>query len=201
MRRDYMMEAFVDELGDIIKQADVMQNVGNPVQTTQPQPPGGFLNSTLGNIAIPLALGVGADLWSKRDIGTDLTDLAGKIRHPTRFKEGLGEGAKFFFAGRGDPEAKTFIGRHSPRLPFILGSLTNLAEAKDLFKKDDPTGQGRSRIARATGLAGNIAGGILGSSMGATAGTITGLAGGAIGRGVGAGIDKLRGYRPYEDRG
>lgn len=193
--RNYRMEAFIDEMGDIVKQADVMKDVGGPIKQTP------SLKDRILDIAGPhagmLAFGAVNDVMGGRNLKLDMRELAGKLRSPSTFGDGIGEGAKMYAMGPGKIFAKNQgMGNRIGQGMALLGTGMSLLEAKDAFKKQDPTGEGRSRAARLSGLAGRIGGGILGSRMGMTAGLITGMAGDAVGRGVGAGIDYLTKYKP-----
>ena len=63
-------------------------------------------------------------------------------------------------------------------------------------KKEDPTGRGRSRLRRVTGLVGDQAGGLIGAPFGLAGGLTGSYIGGKLGDVAGAGIDRVRGVRP-----
>ena len=64
-----------------------------------------------------------------------------------------------------------------------------------VVKKEDPSGQGASRIARGARFAGGTIGGIMATPFGLSGGIAGGIAGDAVGKRVGSAIDRVRGLR------
>jgi len=71
-----------------------------------------------------------------------------------------------------------------------------LTGTRDVLKREDPSGQGHSRVRRALRFAGDQAGGIIGAPFGFTGGLLSSMVGSKIGDTAGAAVDKLRGVRP-----
>lgn len=74
-----------------------------------------------------------------------------------------------------------------------FGAAAGLPEA---VKREDPTGQGRSRVQRISRYVGSQAGGLMAAPFGFTGNVIGSIAGEAVGGAVGKTVDKVRGYRP-----
>jgi hypothetical protein len=68
--------------------------------------------------------------------------------------------------------------------------------AGSVIKKDDPMGQGRSRVRRALAFAGDQAGMVMSAPFGFWGGTAGSMIGNKVGDTVGRAVDKVRGYRP-----
>lgn len=81
-----------------------------------------------------------------------------------------------------------------PLLTSMLAASTAMG-VNDLRKKEDPTGQGRSRASRAVGFVGDQAGGLIGAPFGISGSIAGSVVGKKIGDTVGKGIDKVRGYK------
>lgn len=65
----------------------------------------------------------------------------------------------------------------------------------EVFKKEDPRGMNRSRLARGAGFVGGQVGGLLGAPFGLSGGLAGGIAGEMVGRTAGRVIDKARGIK------
>jgi hypothetical protein len=185
----YMMSAFLDELGDIVKEADVMRDVGDPIDTSPSLKDRAM--SLIGPNAINIGFGLMSDLQNKRNITGDLSLLGENVMHPSGFGPMIVPGAKSYFTGA--------PGTGGWRALNLLGTGATILEAKDALKKEDPTGNKRSRADRVSRVLGRVAGGVLGSGMGQTAGAVTGMVGESLGKGLGAGIDYLTGYDPNKE--
>lgn len=121
----------------------------------------------------------GRTMWS--NIGNALHAIA---NHPGQaFKAGIKETMKDVTTGH--PLKRLGVGG--------LFALTTGSDVYNTLKKEDPTGQGRSRLARGAQAAGSFAGGMMGAPYGLSGGVVGGLTGEAAGRMVGKGIDRLRG--------
>jgi hypothetical protein len=68
-------------------------------------------------------------------------------------------------------------------------------DAYNAMKKQDPSGENRSRLARLSQAAGSFGGGVMGAPHGLVGGVVGSLAGEQMGRMVGRGIDAARGRR------
>jgi hypothetical protein len=97
--------------------------------------------------------------------------------------------------------------------PISYGDMTTpwkIWQAKDLLEKahgaiqkEDPTGQGRSRLHRTAAGIGSQAGGIIARKFGILGGIAGTTVGGKVGDLAGRGVDRLRGYHkpPQNPRG
>ena len=86
--------------------------------------------------------------------------------------------------GPGAFESVTSLGGLTKHLPVGNKSLTvgfGALQAKDAIKKEDPTGQGRSRAERMGSLVGGTAAGLAGMNMGLVGGMATGIGGDIVG--------------------
>lgn len=154
-------------------------------------------------------------LMAGRNPVHDMTALGEKLRHPSLFKGHIAEGARGMFLGPRSEPGYELLPEKGNRGPVNLAKhlwktkgtranqLLSLAmtantamNAKDLLNKEDPTGQGRSRLSRALEFGGTLGGGVLGATSGALGGTLMSMAGGAAGRGLGTLVDHVRGYSP-----
>lgn len=91
---------------------------------------------------------------------------------------------------------KTTVGdlKGHPLLTSMMAASTAMG-VNDLRKKEDPSGEGRSRLRRATAFAGEQAGGLIGAPFSLAGGIAGGMMGKKIGDTIGGGIDMVRGYK------
>lgn len=215
---DAMFLGFLDEVNSITKTAQQpeQEQDSRPMYVRALDKAKSVGGELLPQLAVPLVMDAAL---GGRSPTKDLTALAEKIRHPSLFKGHIAEGARGMFLGpRSEPghELLPAKGNRGPvnlakhlwktkgtRMGQLaaLGLVTvpTIMSAKDLLNKEDPTGQGRSRLSRALEFGGTLGGGILGATSGATGGTIMSMAGGAAGRGLGALADYVRGYSPQPE--
>jgi hypothetical protein len=117
-----------------------------------------------------------------RGSGSNVVNAGKAMLHPVQgFKAGMTETVK----GKGI-------------MPAVNVGLTGLGAAAmvpGVVKKEDPSGHGRSRVARGLAAAGGTVGGIIGTPFGLTGGIAAGVAGEALGRGAGNLVDKARGIK------
>lgn len=158
-----MLAAFEDELEKIaLAKTAFMANVGTKiVHTVKP------------------ALKAGADLMRKGwNTGGNQTG---------RFKGWMGAGKEISAttgtAGKIYENVSTLGGltKHLPVGPKALTVGFGALQAKDALKKEDPSGQGRSRAERLGSTIGGTAAGIAGGAMGIPGAIATGIAGDYLG--------------------
>lgn len=112
-------------------------------------------------------------------VGNIRRTLSTMVNHPVR---GVARGAKATV-------------REFKKHPIIgtVGAAGLGMGAYEAAKKEDPTGQGRSRFHRAARFAGETAGGLIGAPFGLLSGGIAGsFVGGQIGKAVGSAYDRMR---------
>lgn len=123
--------------------------------------------------------------WSlkqARGIGKDIHGAAKAFGSPTK---GVSEGAKFI---HNDFKSANPFWKAMTAYGLVSG-------APEALAKEDPSGQGRSRLNRMTRFAGAQAGNVIGAPYGFVGGTLASLAGEGAGAMIGKGIDKARGIK------
>jgi hypothetical protein len=114
--------------------------------------------------------------------------IQGSIRNAARTVEGFANPIKNMKAGWNDRSHKFDKSRMKDwkmwsGAPATVGFAA--LDAHAAMKKEDPTGQGRSRLERAGTAAGSLAGGMIGLPHGFTGGIVGSTIGGAVGKRVG----------------
>jgi hypothetical protein len=141
------------------------------------------ISSLMLNAGTPIKFTARAANWFKGGIGHAGQTLKTMATDPVGgFKRGLGSLKKDLSTGKPGTQA----------LQKGLFALSTGGEIYNTAKKEDPTGQGRSRLARGAQAVGSFAGSTIGAPFGLSGSLVGGLAGETAGRMVGKGIDRLR---------
>lgn len=132
--------------------------------------------------------------WAGRHTGEALSNLAETVGTLAAPREAVRAGWR-----------ETVEGLKTPGMggKFNAGMLAlgTAASIPGMAAKNDPSGQGDSRIARGAAFVGSQVGGLMGAPFGLTGGLAGGIAGDIAGRKVGRAIDRVRGYKPAPHAG
>lgn len=174
-----MVRGFSDEMESIVKTSGgVLKEVGSRIVNTLRSAPEA---ASLALRSAPSAI-ASYTYKAPNSIASNIANTVRGFKNPiANASEGLRESIKWAPGNR--LNSAMFVGGTALGVPGVV-------------KKEDPTGEGRSRLRRAATFAGETAGGLVGFKHGLSgniAGTLLGHAAGSM---AGKGIDKARGYKP-----
>lgn len=160
------MRAFREEMEELQKTAGFMTNVGTAVGNKLKAVPGLLQKA-------PAMLGKQVDNAGKTisAFSTPGKSLASGGRAMVSDFSGMGTGMK------------------------ALMGYGAVMSGRDAIKKEDPTGQGRSRLQRSTAFAGEQMGSVIGQPFGLAGAVVGGAVGKRLGSGTGKALDLIRGRK------